>query len=162
MRATEQTGVTAAEKARATLLASTSARCDGCGWLLLFTLLLWRGQEARAADLGQPRLVLEVPRELHVGEHAHVELLVDLPPEAAEPLLVTPYREGEALEVVKGRLLRSDARDPTAKPLRFALPVLARAAGSALIGVRLLAYVCAPRCRAIEAETRANVLVLPR
>jgi hypothetical protein len=75
---------------------------------------------------------------------------------------LTPYREGRSLEVVKGRLLRSDARDPTAKPLRFALPVLASAPGTALIGVRLLAYVCAPRCRAVEAETRANVVVLAR
>jgi hypothetical protein len=167
MRATEQTGVAAAQKALPTLLARVRAvprllaRIRGCAWLLL-TLLLWRGQEARAADLGQPRLVLEVPRELHVGEHAYVELVVDLPAEAAEPLLVTPYREGEALEVVRGRLLRSDARDPMAKPLRFALPVLARAAGSALIGVRLLAYLCVPRCSAVEVEARANVLVLPR
>lgn len=109
-----------------------------------------------------PQLVLEVPRELRVGEHAHVELTVVLPPEAAEPLLLTPYREGKSLEVVKGRLLRSDARDPAARPLRFALPVLAIAPGTALIGVRLLAYVCAPRCRAVESETRANVVVLAR
>jgi hypothetical protein len=127
---------------------------------VLFVLL---GQVAHAHDdAAVARLALEVPRELHVGEHAHVELLVELPREAAEPLLLTPYREGEALEVVKGRLLRSDARDPSAKSLRFALPVLAKTPGTAWIGVRLLAYVCAPRCRAIEAETRANVVVLPR
>jgi hypothetical protein len=132
-----------------------------CASLLLAAALVFAaGAGARSAAL--PRLVLEVPRELHVGEHAHIELTVELPPEAAEPLLLTPYREGKSLEVVKGRLLRSDALDPAAKPLRFALPVLATAPGTALIGVRLLAYLCAPRCRAVEAETRANVVVLAR
>jgi hypothetical protein len=63
--------------------------------------------------------------------------------------------------VVKGRLLRSDARDAQANPLVFELPVLARAPGSALIGVRLLAYLCEPGCRAVEVEARANVMVLP-
>jgi hypothetical protein len=125
-------------------------------------LLAGRAWSAHARDLVLPKLTLDVPRELRVGEHAHVVLVVELPPEAAEPLLVTPYREGEALEVVKGRLLRSDARDPSAKPLRFELPVLAAAPGTALIGVKLLAYLCAPRCRAVEAEARANVLVLAR
>lgn len=125
-------------------------------------LFVAQGQAARAREAETPRLVLEVPRELRVGEHAHVDLVVVLPADAAEPLLITPYREGEALEVVKGRLLRSDARDPAAKPLRFELPVLATAPGTALIGVRLLAYLCSPRCREVEVETRATVIVLPR
>jgi hypothetical protein len=129
-----------------------------CASLLLVAALA----DAGADSATPPRLMLQVPRELHVGEPAHVELTVELPPEAAEPLLLTPYREGKSLEVVKGRLLRSDARDPAANPLRFALPVLATAPGTALIGVRLLAYLCAPRCRAVEVETRANVMVLAR
>jgi hypothetical protein len=122
---------------------------------------------ADAAEAASARLRLTSARELHVGEHARFALEVSLPPGAAEPLLLTPFREGEALEVVKGRLLRSDARDPTARPLQFELPVLARAPGVARIGVRLLAYVCRPgdaappKCRALEAETRADVLVLP-
>ncbi len=118
--------------------------------------------DADARSTAPPRLTLAVPRELRVGEHAHVELTLELPPEAAESLLLTAYREGKSLEVVKGRLLRSDARDPAATPLRFALPVLATAPGTALVGVRLLAYICAPSCRAVEAETRANVVVLAR
>jgi hypothetical protein len=77
--------------------------------------------------------------------------------------LITPFREGQALEVVKGRLLRSDARDPNERPLRFELPMLARAAGVARVGVHLLAYVCESddRCRAVEAETRVDIVVLP-
>lgn len=124
------------------------------GWAAFGAPAVRAGSDARAA--------LEAPRELHVGEHAHVELILELPTDAAEPLLVTPYREGKALEVVQGRLLRSDAREPNARPLRFALPVLATAPGTALIGVRVLAYVCAPRCRALELEAHTNVMVLPR
>jgi hypothetical protein len=146
---------------------SGGGRRTALGWVLVCASLLFatalvfvRGAGARS--VAPPRLVLEVPRELHVGEHAHVELTVELPPEAAEPLLLTPFREGRSLEVVKGRLLRGDARDPGAELLRFALPVLATAPGTALIGVRLLAYLCTPRCRAVEAEARANVVVLAR
>jgi hypothetical protein len=142
--------------------ASAGERWRGRALLALCLLLAGHAWGAGARDLALPQLTLEVPRELHVGEHAHVDLVVELPAQAAEPLLVTPYREGEALEVVKGRLLRSDARDPNAKPLRFELPVLAAAPGTALIGVKLLAYLCTPRCRAVEVETRANVVVLPR
>jgi hypothetical protein len=128
----------------------------------LCALVMLQASQAPALDATPPRLSLHVPSELRVGEHAHVDLLVELPAEAAEPLLLTPYREGEALEVVKGRLLRSDARDPSAQPLRFELPVVARTPGTGLIGVRLLAYLCTPRCRAVEVETRAKVVVLPR
>lgn len=110
-----------------------------------------------------PSMRLSPPRELHVGEHARLELELLLPAGAAGPLLITPFHEGQALEVVKGRLLRSDARDPNARPLHFELPVLARTAGVARVGVRLLAYVCEreQRCRALQAETRADVVVLP-
>src|SRR5688572_25690418 len=125
-------------------------------------------QPSAAADAGtrpsgQPGLRLSPPNELHVGQHARLELELLLPSDAAGPLLITPFREGEALEVVKGRLLRSDARDPSERPLRFELPVLARAPGVARVGVHLLAYVCdaSKRCRAIEADARTDVVVLP-
>lgn len=129
--------------------------------LALGALTSMASARADAAPSKVPVLRLEVPRELHVGEHAQLALWVDLPAHAGVPVLITPYREGEALEIVRGRLLRSDARDPRADPLRFELPVLARAPGTGLIGVRLLAYVCEPQCRAVEVETRANVVVLP-
>lgn len=115
---------------------------------------------AQAAEL--PVLSLELPVDLRVGQHARVLLSVQLPPAAARPLLVTPFHEGAALEIVKGRLLRADARDPAENPLRFELPILALAPGAAVIGARLLAYVCdKTSCRAVEVETRANVVVLP-
>jgi len=109
-----------------------------------------------------PRLTLKVPTELHAGEHALLLLEVRLPAHAGKPLLLTPFHEGESVEIVKGRLLRSDARDPAANPLHFELPILAHAAGAAVVGVRLLAYVCQRQCRAVEIEARSNVVVLPR
>jgi hypothetical protein len=138
----------------------------------LLVALLWAGPAetqagsapaARAPSAALPAMRITPPRELHVGEHARLELEVSLPAQAAGPLLITPFCEGQALEVVKGRLLRSDARDPNERPLRFELPVLARAAGVARVGVQLLAYVCEhqERCRAVEAEARADVVVLP-
>jgi hypothetical protein len=121
------------------------------------------GGPALRAQLDQPTLALELPADLRVGQHARVSLSVKLPKAAAAPLLVTPFHEGAALEIVKGRLLRSDALDPAANPLRFELPVLALAPGAAVLGARLLAYLCSgERCRAVEVETRANVIVLPR
>jgi hypothetical protein len=127
---------------------------------VLLALASFSAVNAQDAEL--PTLELEVPADLHVGEHARVLLSARLPTGAAKPLLVTPFREGSALEIVKGRLLRSDAADATANPLRFELPVVALAPGAAVIGVRVLAYVCRDTCRAVEVETRANVVVLPR
>jgi hypothetical protein len=110
----------------------------------------------------QPRLTLSLPAELHAGEHMLLTLEVWLPEHAGEPLLVTPFREGQSIEIVKGRLLRSDARNPRQNPLRFELPMVARSAGAAVVGVKLLAYLCRERCRALEIEARRNVVVLPR
>lgn len=135
----------------------------GAALSTLLVASLWVGRAETQAGAASPALQLTPPRELHVGEHARFELIVTLPAQAAGPLLITPFREGQALEVVKGRLLRSDARDADETPLRFELPVLARAAGVARVGVRLLAYVCErdDRCRAVEAEARVDVMVLP-
>jgi hypothetical protein len=134
-----------------------SLRLGLAAGLLLAGAAHAHGQAAR----GAPSLKLQLPTDLHVGEHARFVIEVHMPPGAGQPLLLTPFREGQALEVVKGRLLRSDARDAQANPLLFELPVLARAPGSALIGVRLLAYQCEPGCRSVEVEARASVMVLP-
>jgi hypothetical protein len=109
-----------------------------------------------------PRLSLKLPAELHAGQHAVLTVEVELPARAGQPLLLTPFREGESIEIVRGRLLRSDARDASETPLHFELPILAHAAGAAVVGVKLLAYLCEPRCRAVEVEARSNLVVLPR
>lgn len=128
-------------------------------WLGLLALLVL-GKPASAQSL-LPRLALTVPPDLHAGEHAIATLDVTLPANAAAPLLITPFREGEAIEVVRGRLLRADGRAQANGVLRFELPLLTHVPGSAVLGVRLLAYVCAQRCKQVELETRINAVVLP-
>jgi hypothetical protein len=133
-------------------------------WVLMALLGLAVGSLVRAeppAGEALPRVTLLLPAELHAGQHALLTIEVELPAHAGKPLLLTPFHEGEAIEVVRGRLLRSDARDPLANPLRFELPMLAHAAGAAVVGVKLLVYLCEAQCRAVEIEARRNLVVLP-
>lgn len=104
---------------------------------------------------------MQVPVDLHAGQHAVATLDVRLPSGAAQPLLVTPFRDGGALEVVRGRFLRADARTLADGTLRFELPLLAHEAGSVVLGAKVLAYVCEKLCKQVELETRVNVQVLP-
>jgi len=109
-----------------------------------------------------PALGVAELRELHVGDRAALSVTLSLPASAAAPLLLTQSVEGEALEVVRGRLMRGDARDPTAQPLVFDVPVSARAPGTSIVRVHALVYLCASQCRAVELEQRLSVVVLPR
>jgi hypothetical protein len=59
--------------------------------------------------------------------------------------------EGEAVEVVRGRLTRPDAKtvDGDASRLRFEVPVLAKSEGTAILRVDLMTYVCARVCQRV-------------
>jgi len=84
-----------------------------------------------------------------------VEVLaqVRIEPPSDAPLLLTPEAEGAAVEVVRGRMLRGDADDPEAHPLRFRIPIVARGAGTAVLRVRVSTWACAERCRSLKGET---------
>lgn len=108
-----------------------------------------------------PRLVLTVAKEVHVGDH--FEATVDVAaPESDLPVLLTPSEEGDAVTVVRGRLMRSDATDPSAKVLHFRIPLVATASGTAVVRVRLRTFECAARCRPVNDEARALVTVSER
>jgi hypothetical protein len=139
---------------------------------LLLTVALLAGSSALAADIA-PALQVTEAKELRVGERAFLEVTLELPADAASPLLVTQTVEGEAVEVVRGRLMRKDARDPEATPLRFDIPLLARAPGTSIVRVHALIYPCSARgrndsltrpdaCAALELEKRVSVVVLAR
>jgi hypothetical protein len=116
-----------------------------------------------ATPLDRGTLNVSVPEPIHVGDHASLTLTLHLPDGAKGPVLVTPRTQGSAVEVVRGRLLKSDAKDPGADPLVFELPMLARSAGQAVVSVRALVYRCDDaECDALTLEARKNVLVLPR
>jgi hypothetical protein len=130
------------------------------GIAVLSVLVLAAGGQGHAQS-SLPTLSLSVPPDLHAGEHANATLDLALAANLAMPLLVTPFREGEAIEVVRGRLLRADGRVLDNGVLRFDLPLWTHVPGSAVLGVRLLAYVCEQRCKQVELQTRINVVVLP-
>lgn len=101
----------------------------------------------------------EPPPELHVGDRARLVLVADVP--ADMPVSVTPQATGDALEVVRGRLLRTDAQQPDARPLVFEIPVAARAAGNGVVRARVRSFTCDEDgdCRATSAEASLTVRV---
>ena len=101
---------------------------------------------------------IETPREMHPGDHAEIVVFVHAEDAARGPLLVTPSVDGAAVEVVRGRLFRFDADDPSSDPLRFRIPVLARSVGTAVLSVRAVGHACeGPRCTPVDAESTARI-----
>ena len=107
---------------------------------------------------------LVLPGRIALGDRGMAMVTVRVQGDGSLPLLLTPSAEGTALEVVRGRLLGSDAASAVAGPegttlLSFQVPFVARRAGAAVLKVRVLGYACSHRCRAIEVETRRMVTV---
>lgn len=109
-----------------------------------------------------PELHVAETQELRVGDRAMLDVSLELPTNAASPLLLTQTVEGEAVEVVRGRLMRKDARAPRAVPLHFDIPILARAPGTSIVRVHALLYLCEAQCQAVELERRVSIAVLAR
>lgn len=125
-----------------------------CCAVWLFALLA-AATPARAAA---PALQVTLQGKHHLARDAHaaIEVIVQLPDTSAElPLLLTPKIEGAAVELVRGRLLRSDAKRTEQGHLRFELPVVARTRGTAILRVTVITYVCSERCQQVQAATSA-------
>ena len=139
----------------------TPSRSGSSGLALagLAVVLSWALLGATAASL---QVVVTVPNDVRVGDRAVLVVDVALPKGALGPLLVTPRALGGAVEVVRGRLMRSDALkgEHPEDSLRFHVPIVARSPGTALIRVHVAAYVCEDRCRAVEVEVQRSVLVV--
>jgi hypothetical protein len=114
---------------------------------------------ARAQAPGGVEVTLEAPHALVAGDRAEVVAVVRIEPANDLPLLVTPRSEGAAVEVVRGRLLRADAEDPTAVPLRFRLPIVARGAGTSVFRVRVSGWACDRRCAQVTGDASAVLRV---
>lgn len=105
-----------------------------------------------------PELQILLRPEQHLARDAHtsIEVIVQLPSRSADlPLLLTPRIEGAAVELVRGRLLRSDAKLLEGGRLRFAVPVVARSEGTAIFRVNVMTYVCTEACQRLQATTSA-------
>jgi hypothetical protein len=124
-----------------------------------------RGQlpQSAGAAPGSPELLIGAPPRLVVGAVAAVELTVRTPGTDRQPLLLTPSVEGEAVRMVRGRLLRDDAVRADGSTLVFALPLSARRPGAALLRVSLLTYGCDPTaCQEVRADASRMLQVNPR
>jgi len=107
---------------------------------------------ALAQESESVRVTLSPPARLVAQSAAEVIAEVEVPA-GGRPVLLTPTSEGTAVEVVRGRLLRADADEVRPNVLRFRIPIVAHAPGTAVLRVRVLAYACDRRCRAVEGDS---------
>jgi hypothetical protein len=111
--------------------------------------------------LAELALVFEPPERVVVGDRARLVLVVDVATDV--PVLVTPTHEGSAIEVVRGRLARADAVEPSARPLRFPIPIVARERGTGVVRATVTSFVCEGEvCDAVEEEARVTIRVEER
>jgi hypothetical protein len=115
-------------------------------WLLGALPLAVRAQRQAAPAI---ELRIEAQDPLRVGTAAHADVFVRAA-DATQPLLLTPSSEGDAVHVVRGRLLRSDAQRTGDGELRFEVPLVVAGAGSAVLRIDVLTYRCARRCEAVR------------
>lgn len=107
------------------------------------------------------QITLEAPDQLIEGRRGSIGAVVHVNPDV--PVLITPTEEGTALFVVRGRLFRADAEEPSATPLRFRIPVVARQPGTAVVRVRVSSYECeGDDCRPVQGEASLTLRVEPR
>jgi hypothetical protein len=125
----------------------------------LAALLALAAPASARAQGDELSVALDPPAALHAGDRA--EIVARVSGAGPHPLLLTPRSEGTAVEVVRGRLMRADARDPDAEVLELRIPVVARSAGTAVIRVEAAGYACAERCRRVRAEAAAVLRVAP-
>jgi hypothetical protein len=101
------------------------------------------GDDALAIQIADPGL-------LAVGQPASVEVSVSAAHGDELPLLLTPTKEGQAIAVVRGRLLRSDARSTQDGVMRFTIPVMPRGAGAAILRIQVVTYRCLRTCSPVR------------
>lgn len=115
-------------------------------------VLLAAAASLAAVSGSEVRVELAPERMLRAGTHTAIEVVVHLPPGNDSPLLITPSIEGEAVQVVRGRLMRPDGKpvEGDKSSLRFEIPVLARSEGTAILRVDVMTYVCERVCERVQ------------
>lgn len=136
------------------ILPGVSAR----SFVMYVGLVLTISAPVVAAD-PNTRVQIDAPQELQVGARLSIPVSVQTDESDTTPVLLSATSAGRAINVVKGRLLRADAIDPHANPLRFELPVVAASPGVALLNITVLTYRCAFRCEAVRTEATHQFLV---
>jgi hypothetical protein len=126
------------------------------GWLLLIPTLAPAQRAPRPREAAELRI--EAPASLPIGA-SRIAVVVRLPKGPTMPLLLTVNVEGEALQVVRARFLRSDARLDKTGELRFEVPVLVRAPGIVLLRAELSTYRCQETCQQVRAQAASQLPV---
>jgi hypothetical protein len=115
-----------------------------------------------AADVSAPRLQIGESPQLRPGDVGSIEVRLESSSGDDWPLLLTPTIEGAAIEAVRGRLLRDDARRLGAGRLSFAVPLLARGVGTALLRIEVVSYRCDNGCEPQRSVASRALRVFPR
>jgi len=96
-----------------------------------------------------------------VTEGSTLEIVADVrsPADDPRPILLTPSAEG-TVEIVRGRLMRSDGESVGEGILRFRIPARAHAPGTAIVRVTVATFRCQRRCHRVLAEASVVVRVV--
>jgi hypothetical protein len=123
---------------------------------LLLALAIAVAPERLRANESALTVTISGPETLTRAAHTSIPVLITLPPDTTDlrelPLALTPHIDGTAIELVRGRLLRADAKVEATGQLRFLIPVVAHSEGTAILRVELMTYTCDPRCRRVDAS----------
>jgi hypothetical protein len=117
-----------------------------------------------AGQTAEVRVRIAPEGVLRPGGHAGIVVVVELPAGNDSPLLITPSVEGDAVEVVRGRLSRADGKAIAGAAgvwLKFEVPVVGRSEGTAILNVDVMTYVCADGCRRVVLRGSQVVRVRP-
>jgi hypothetical protein len=128
--------------------------------LLAALLWPWACPWTLQAEPAHPQLTIEVAEALALGP-TRLEVVVDPGDSREQPLMLDVASEGEAVQVVRGRFLRADAQREPSGRLRFAVPILVRAQGTAHVRAELRTYRCAPDCREVRSSAQRVLTIGP-
>jgi hypothetical protein len=131
-------------------------------WALCGVLWAEPGAAQQSAAPAQVVLSLSPAGPLPLGSRALLRVVIaGFTGERLPPLLLTATALGDAVEVLRGRALASDAAKAPDGGWLFELPLRALARGSAEIGVSVDAALCDPRCRDVHLAARIALDVRP-
>jgi hypothetical protein len=105
-------------------------------------------------------VVIEAEAALALGP-ARLEVVVEMGDSREQPLMLDVASEGEALQVVRGRFRRADARLGEDGRLRFSVPIVVRAQGNAIVRTELRTYRCRESCREVRVRVQRTLTVGP-
>ena len=105
-------------------------------------------------------VVIEAQAALALGP-ARLEVVVELGDSREQPLMLDVASEGEALQVVRGRFRRTDARVGDDGRLHFSVPIVVRAQGNAIVRTELRTYRCRQSCQEVRVSVQRTLTVGP-